>query len=62
MPGEIHFNKEQLLEQLRGWARELGFSQIAVADVDLHSAEQGLLDWLAAGFHGQMGYMTSHGL
>ena len=62
MPGEVHFSKEQLLDQLRGWARELGFSQIAVADVDLLSAEQGLLDWLAAGFHGQMGYMAAHGL
>ncbi len=62
MPGKIHFDKEQLLVQLRGWARELGFSQIAVADVNLHSAEQGLLDWLAAGFHGQMGYMAAHGL
>ena len=62
MPGQIHFNKEQLLVQLRGWARELGFSQIAVADVNLQDAEQGLLDWLEAGFHGQMGYMAAHGL
>ena len=62
MPGEVHFSKEQLLDQLRGWARELGFSQIAVADVDLQDAEPGLLDWLAAGFHGQMGYMAAHGL
>ena len=62
MPGEIHFNKGQLMVQLRGWARELGFSQIAVADVNLQGAEQGLLDWLAAGFHGQMDYMAAHGL
>ena len=48
--------------QLRGWARELGFSQIGLAAVDLAQAEQGLLDWLAAGFHGQMGYMAAHGL
>jgi epoxyqueuosine reductase len=33
-----------------------------VADVDLSQAEQGLLDWLAAGFHGEMGYMQVHGL
>jgi epoxyqueuosine reductase len=51
-----------LLAQLRQWARELGFSQIGVADVDLSSAEAGLLDWLAAGFHGGMGYMAAHGL
>ena len=48
--------------QLRGWARELGFSQIGLGTVDLAHAEQGLQDWLTAGFHGQMGYMAAHGL
>ena len=44
------------------WAGELGFSQIGVADVDLSAAEPGLLAWLAAGFHGSMGYMAARGL
>jgi epoxyqueuosine reductase len=61
MPGEHHFNKEQLVVRLRGWARELGFSQIGIGGVDLRDAEQGLLDWLAAGFHGDMRYMAAHG-
>ena len=30
--------------------------------MDLAQAEAGLLDWLAAGFHGDMGYMAAHGL
>ncbi|MDI1261151.1 tRNA epoxyqueuosine(34) reductase QueG [Aquabacterium sp.] len=47
---------------MRGWASELGFSQIGVADVDLSSAEAGLLAWLARGFHGDMHYMAAHGL
>jgi epoxyqueuosine reductase len=47
---------------IRVWARELGFSQIGVAGVDLSSAEPGLCAWLAAGFHGQMDYMARHGL
>lgn len=47
---------------LRAWARELGFSQIGVADIDLRSAEPGLQAWLAAGFHGSMHYMQAHGL
>ncbi|WP_343626881.1 tRNA epoxyqueuosine(34) reductase QueG [Roseateles puraquae] len=51
-----------LLQGLRGWAHELGFSQIAVADVDLSSAEPGLLAWLEAGHHGRMHYMAAHGL
>ena len=44
------------------WARELGFSQIGVAGVDLSSAEPGLLAWLDNGFHGEMAYMQAHGL
>ncbi len=51
-----------MARQLDGWAHTLGFSQIGVADVDLSGAEQPLLDWLAAGFHGEMGYMQAHGL
>jgi epoxyqueuosine reductase len=53
---------EALLRQLRAWAAALGFSQIGVADVDLSSAEPGLMAWLAQGFHGEMGYMAQHGL
>lgn len=53
---------DQLMQQLRAWARELGFSQIGVADIDLASAEPGLLAWLEAGFHGEMHYMAAHGL
>ena len=52
----------QVLELVRAWSRELGFSQIGVADVDLSAAEPGLSDWLAAGFHGGMGYMAAHGM
>lgn len=44
------------------WARDLGFSQIGVARVDLSAAEPGLLAWLSAGFHGTMDYMAAHGL
>jgi len=53
---------QALWPQVQGWAQALGFSQIGVADVDLASAEPGLLAWLAAGFHGSMGYMAAHGL
>ena len=46
---------------MRAWARELGFSQIGVAGVDLASAEAPMLAWLERGFHGEMGYMAAHG-
>ena len=51
-----------LLPCLRDWARALGFSQIGVSDVDLSTAEPGLLQWLDNGFHGSMAYMAAHGL
>jgi epoxyqueuosine reductase len=51
----------QLLSRLRTWAKELGFSQIGVAGVDLSDAEAGLAAWLEAGFHGSMQYMARHG-
>ncbi len=46
---------------MRTWAKELGFSQIGVAGIDLSSAEAGLYAWLDAGFHGSMHYMARHG-
>lgn len=55
-------NGDDITRQLREWARELGFSQIGVADVDLSSAEAGLRAWLEAGFHGDMDYMARHGM
>jgi epoxyqueuosine reductase len=62
----VHLNShpfsQNLVSQIQIWARELGFSQIGVAGIDLSSAEKGLSAWLAAGFHGDMDYMAAHGL
>lgn len=56
------FDADHLVSQIQAWGRELSFSQIGIADVDLSSAEAGLKAWLSAGCHGQMAYMASHGL
>jgi epoxyqueuosine reductase len=56
------FDAHVLLARIRQWARDLGFSQIGVAGVDLSAAEPGLLAWLANGFHGEMAYMETHGV
>jgi epoxyqueuosine reductase len=54
-------SQQQLLEEIRGWARELGFAELRVSDVDL-SAYEPLLDrWLAAGYQGEMQWMGAHG-
>lgn len=52
----------ELWPQIQVWAGELGLSQIGVTGIDLSSAEPGLQAWLAAGFHGSMAYMQSHGM
>ena len=52
----------ELAAQIRAWGVELGFQQIGIADADLSHAEPRLLEWLRAGFHGDMDYMAKHGV
>jgi epoxyqueuosine reductase len=51
-----------LARAIKAWGRELGFADVRIADVDLSHAEAGLQAWLAAGNHGEMDYMASHGM
>lgn len=51
----------QLATAIKTWGRQFGFQHIGVADIDLQAHEARLLDWLAAGFHGEMTYMVAHG-
>lgn len=50
-----------LNEQLRHWAKELGFADCRISDGQLQDYEPRLDDWLEAGFHGEMDYMQRHG-
>jgi epoxyqueuosine reductase len=50
-----------LAQDIKQQGRALGFSQIAISGIDLADAEAALLDWLAAGYHGEMAYMQRHG-
>ena len=50
-----------LRARLDDYARELGFSAVGVADIVLTGDEQALQEWLAAGMHGEMDYMSRHG-
>ncbi|WP_237132456.1 tRNA epoxyqueuosine(34) reductase QueG [Pseudohongiella sp. O18] len=49
-----------LLSQIRQWAAELGFQQLAVSDIDLAAYRPHLEAWLARNFHGEMDYMERH--
>src|SRR5579871_5083718 len=42
-------------------ARELGFDDIGIADIDLTEDERHLERWLERGWHGRMHYMARHG-
>ena len=50
-----------MAEQIRKWARELGFQAVGISDIDLAPAENDLLEWLAHGLHGELNYMAIHG-
>lgn len=52
---------QALKEKIRGWGGELGFAAVGFGGIDLGAAEAGLLEWLAAGCHGEMDYMAAHG-
>jgi epoxyqueuosine reductase len=47
--------------KIKEWGKELGFQAVGIADINLHAAEEHLLEWLAQGFHGEMDYMAKHG-
>jgi epoxyqueuosine reductase len=51
-----------LSASIRSWATELGLTGIGVATLDLPADEAFFLDWLRAGFNGEMGYMSRHGV
>lgn len=50
------------VQQLQTWGQELGFQQLGISDTSLSQSEERLHEWLAAGNHGEMGWMASHGL
>jgi epoxyqueuosine reductase len=50
-----------LLADIRRWAVELGFARVGVANIELAADEAHFRDWLAAGFQGEMHYMSRHG-
>ncbi|KAA3627911.1 MAG: tRNA epoxyqueuosine(34) reductase QueG [Proteobacteria bacterium] len=62
MPEEQLFNIEELSDSIHRWAGELGFQRLGISDIDLHKQEPQLQNWLRAGYHGEMHYMSKHGM
>ena len=50
-----------LAADIKRWAHELGLSACAITDTALDEHETHLLNWLDAGFHGEMRWMARHG-
>ena len=53
---------QDIANDIRLWGEELGFQQIGFSDLDLRVAEKRLTKWLEKEFHGQMSYMSRHGV
>ena len=51
-----------LVQKIRQWGEELGFQQLGITDTNLQAAENNLHGWLEKSHHGEMAYMSRHGL
>ncbi len=56
-----HIDYAKLAADIKCWARDLGFQDCGITDIDLSEHEAHLLSWLNDGLHGQMDYMVRHG-
>ena len=50
----------RLARRIKGWGIDCGFQHVGISDVELGEDETHLLNWLAAGRHGEMAYMARH--
>lgn len=52
---------EDLTENIRSWAKELGFNDMGITLPETGIHADRLRQWLANGMHGEMSYMADHG-
>ncbi len=52
---------QQLTQDIKAWALELGFDSVGIADTELSAHEKRLDAWVEKGMHGDMDYMHKHG-
>ena len=53
-------HENQLPEQIQYWARELGFQQVGISDIDVTEHAAHLQHWLEKKYHGDMAWMQQH--
>ena len=49
-----------LCQQITAWSKSLGFDRTGFSTTDLGQHEARFLNWLKAGYHGEMDYMQRH--
>lgn len=50
-----------LVNDIKAWAKELGFQQAGISNIDLSQTEAHYQQWISAQMHGEMHYMAAHG-
>lgn len=60
----MHANRSpdmpRLADQIRDWARELGFDAVGITDTHLADYRERFRRWLASGHHGEMQWLERH--
>ncbi|TDR22762.1 tRNA epoxyqueuosine(34) reductase QueG [Marinicella litoralis] len=56
-----HIDYQQLKANIKAWAKESGFQQAGISDVNLKQAGEHLKNWLKKQHHADMEYMHKHG-
>ncbi|MGF1751286.1 tRNA epoxyqueuosine(34) reductase QueG [Vibrio cionasavignyae] len=51
---------DKLANDIKQWAKELGFQKAGISDICLEDQEASLSHWVAAGYHGEMAWMESN--
>lgn len=49
-----------LTQQIKSWAKDFGFQDARICDLDLSKHQGFLQDWLDNGYHGDMAFMETH--
>ena len=55
-------DSQDLADRIKRWGLALGFDAVGISDTDLKQHEDRLNDWLGKGMHGDMDYMSKHGI
>ncbi|MBY4677051.1 tRNA epoxyqueuosine(34) reductase QueG [Marinobacterium arenosum] len=60
MPDLTEQQLQQLADQIKAWAAELGFQQCGITQPDTRAETDHLQQWLDAGYQGEMDYLNNH--